>query len=41
MIRISRLAVVNVDSLLGLMGGVGKERITFIKNRLSDWLKGE
>jgi mRNA interferase MazF len=38
-IRISRLAVVSKDSLLGSMGSIGNERLNLIKNRLSEWIK--
>ncbi len=38
-IRISRLAVVNRNVLLGSIGNIGSERLNLIKNRLSDWLK--
>lgn len=39
-IRISRLAVVNRNILLGSIGTVGNKRLEAIKNRLSDWIKG-
>jgi len=39
-IRISRLAVVDRNVLLGTIGNIDTERLTLIKNRLSDWLKG-
>ncbi len=37
-IRISRIAVVNKDILLGLMGSISEERLNLIKNRLSTWI---
>ena len=39
-IRISRLAVVNKTILIGTIGEISTERLTRIKNRLSDWLIG-
>jgi len=39
-IRISRLAVVNRNILLGSIGTVANKRLEAIKNRLSDWIKG-
>ncbi len=38
-IRISRLAVVDRNVLLGSIGNIGTERLSLIKDRLSDWLK--
>ena len=39
-IRIARLAVVHKTILEGAIGEIGTERLTRIKNRLSDWLIG-
>lgn len=39
-IRISRLAVVNKNTLLGSIGDISTERLNTIKNSLSDWIKG-
>lgn len=39
-IRISRLAVVSKERLLGSIGSIGNERLNLIKNRLSAWIKG-
>lgn len=39
-IRISRLAVVNKDVLLGSIGNIDIERLDLVKNRLSEWIKG-
>lgn len=39
-VRISRLAVVNKTILIGTIGEISTERLTRIKNRLSDWLIG-
>ncbi|MBM2839347.1 MAG: transcriptional modulator of MazE/toxin, MazF, partial [Deltaproteobacteria bacterium] len=39
-IRISRLAVVSKDILLGSIGSISDERLNLIKNRLSTWIKG-
>ncbi|OGW43733.1 MAG: PemK family protein [Nitrospirae bacterium RBG_13_41_22] len=39
-IRISRLAVVNKNILLGSIGAISTERLNTIKNSLSDWIKG-
>lgn len=39
-IRISRLAVVNKNILLGAIGIIGTERLNIIKNRISDWIRG-
>ena len=39
-IRISRLAVVSKDILLGSIGSISDERLGLIKNRLSTWIKG-
>ena len=39
-IRISRLAVVDKNILIGTIGEISTERLTRIKNRLSDWLIG-
>ncbi|MEW5815040.1 MAG: type II toxin-antitoxin system PemK/MazF family toxin [Spirochaetota bacterium] len=39
-IRISRLAVVNRNVLLGSIGNISNERLKIIKNRLSEWIKG-
>ena len=38
-IRISRLAVVNKDILLGTTGNVSDTRLNSIKSRLSTWIK--
>lgn len=38
-IRISRLAVVSKDILLGSIGSINDERLTLIKNRLSNWIQ--
>jgi len=40
-IRIGRLAVVHKSILAGAIGEIGTDRLTRIKNRLSDWLKSE
>ncbi|MEK6726523.1 MAG: type II toxin-antitoxin system PemK/MazF family toxin [Deltaproteobacteria bacterium] len=37
-IRISRLAVVNKDILLGSIGNISEERLNLIKSRLSKWI---
>lgn len=39
-IRISRLAVVSKDFLLGSIGNIGDDRLNLIKSRLSTWIKG-
>ena len=39
-IRISRLAVVNKDILLGPTGNISDERLNLIKSRLSNWING-
>ena len=39
-IRISRLAVVNKDALVGSIGNIDFERLNLIKIRLSEWIKG-
>jgi mRNA interferase MazF len=39
-IRISRLAVVSKDILLGSIGNISDNRLNLIKNRLSSWIKG-
>lgn len=39
-IRISRLAVVNKDILLGSIGHISDERLNIIKSRLSNWIQG-
>jgi mRNA interferase MazF len=39
-IRISRLAVVNKNTLLGSIGAVNGARLHTIKSRLSDWIRG-
>lgn len=39
-IRISRLAVVDRKILLGVVGEIDTQRLTRIKNRLSNWIKG-
>ena len=38
-IRISRLAVVEKNTLLGKVGQINPERLSLIRQRLSDWLK--
>ena len=38
-IRISRLAVVEKNTLLGKLGQIDPERLSLIRQRLSDWLK--
>jgi len=38
-IRISRLAVVEKNTLLGKVGQIDPERLSLIRQRLSDWLK--
>lgn len=38
-LRISRLAVVNKDILLGSIGSISEERLNLIKSRLSSWIK--
>lgn len=40
-IRIGRLAVVNKAILEGTIGEISTDRLTRIKNRLSDWLIGK
>jgi len=40
LIRISRLAVVNGDILLGRIGQIDSRRLSRIKQKLSQWLKG-
>ena len=37
-IRVGRLAVVSGDILLGAIGQISNERLSRVKNRLSDWL---
>ena len=37
-IRISRLAVVEGEMLLGSIGEIGSERLRRIKTKLADWL---
>lgn len=39
-IRISRLAVVNKDILLGSVGNISDEHLSLIKSRLSNWIQG-
>lgn len=39
-IRISRLAVVDRSVLLGAVGEIDTQRLTRIKHRLSNWIKG-
>lgn len=39
-IRISRLAVVNKNVLLGSIGNIGLERLISIKKKLSAWIMG-
>lgn len=39
-IRISRLAVVNKNDLLGSIGNIGLERLISIKKKLSAWIMG-
>jgi mRNA interferase MazF len=39
-IRISRLAVVDKNILAGTIGEINKKRLTRIKIRLAEWLKG-
>ena len=38
-IRISRLAVVEKNTLLGKVGQIDPERLSLMRQRLSDWLK--
>lgn len=40
LIRISRLAVVNEDILLGSIGNIGVQRLHLIKTRISQWIAG-
>jgi len=40
LIRISRLAVVNADILIGRIGRIDDQRLSRIKQKLSEWLKG-
>jgi mRNA interferase MazF len=40
-LRIGRLAVVNKTILVGAIGEISTDRLTRIKNRLSDWLIGK
>ena len=39
-IRVSRLAVVSKDILLGSIGNISDERLKLIKTRLSIWING-
>jgi mRNA interferase MazF len=39
-IRISRLAVVNSDVLLGKLGQIDTKRLSRIKQRLANWIQG-
>lgn len=39
-IRISRLAVVDSDILLGKLGQIDTQRLSRIKRRLSNWIQG-
>ena len=39
-IRISRLAVVNSDVLLGKLGQIDTQRLSRIKQRLANWIQG-
>lgn len=39
-LRISRLAVVNEEILLGQLGQVEEQRLTRIKEKISDWVQG-
>ncbi|MGA1795067.1 MAG: type II toxin-antitoxin system PemK/MazF family toxin [bacterium] len=39
-IRISRIAVVNSDILLGKLGQIGSQRLFRIKQKLSNWILG-
>jgi len=39
-IRISRLAVVNSDVLLGKIGQIDTQRLSHIKQRLTNWIQG-
>jgi mRNA interferase MazF len=41
LIRVGRLAVVNKAILIGTIGEISTDRLTRIKNRLSDWLIGK
>ncbi|SEM03883.1 mRNA interferase MazF [Syntrophus gentianae] len=38
LIRVGRLAVVNVDLLLGKIGQIGEVRLTRIRQKLSEWI---
>ena len=40
-IRIGRLAVVDKSILVGAIGEISTDRLTRIKNRLSNWLIGK
>jgi mRNA interferase MazF len=39
-IRISRLAIVNKDFLLGSVGSIAPERLDCIKGKLAEWING-
>ncbi len=39
-IRITRLAVINKNVLLGFIGSIGAERLVSIKKKLSIWIMG-
>ena len=39
-IKISRLAVVNGDVLLGKLGQIDTQRLSRIKQRLANWIQG-
>jgi mRNA interferase MazF len=41
LIRIARLAVVDGDILLGKLGQVGTQRLSRIKQKLSNWIQGK
>jgi mRNA interferase MazF len=38
-VRVSRVAVVSGDILLGTIGEISSERLTRVRNHLSDWLR--
>jgi mRNA interferase MazF len=39
-IRVSRLAVVSTESLVGAIGEIGFERLERVRQKLSAWIRG-
>ncbi len=40
LIRVSRLAIVDVNLLLGSIGSISQERLSRIKTKIADWIIG-